>query len=390
VYGKAFSRQGADGGTAGAAGRRRHGRGGRAPAGPGSSGARDEQQTLMLERLRRAGGAPVSYAELREAGVEHPASVVAELQLAGVPLERGYARSPDSPVAAVRLDPARDPDRAVAASRPPRRLALPPLASVADASRRAAGWITAQGGRAVRWRALGTPADSGTRRSLIRASRTRWPAVLGLLAAGGAVVALVVVSLGGGGGRSPTAHRGGAKPSHASTAPVGAKGGGPGRRGAAPTGRPIPIRSATDYDPEGDGTEDRAAAPLAIDGDPTTAWTTEHYDSATFAGTKTGPDPGVGIYVEARSVSRAGRIEVRSPTPGWNAQIFASVGPPPAAITGWGAPVGKVAGAGSRQAIDLHVASPSRYFLLWFTKAAPASDEVGRFEVAIAEVTLIG
>ena len=110
MYGKAFSHQGAVGGAAGGAGRRRGGRGGRAPAGPGSSGARDEQQALLLERLRRGGGAPVSYAELREAGVEHPASVVAELQLAGVPLERRDVRSADSPVAAVRLDPARDPE----------------------------------------------------------------------------------------------------------------------------------------------------------------------------------------------------------------------------------------------------------------------------------------
>ena len=38
---------------------------------------------------------------------------------------------------------------------------------------------------------------------------------------------------------------------------------------------------------------------LAVDGNPTgTAWTTEHYDTDTFAGTKTGPDPGVGLYVD--------------------------------------------------------------------------------------------
>ena len=230
------------------------------------------------------------------------------------------------------------------------------------------------------------PPDGEARRRSTWASLPRWPAVLGLLAAGGAVIALVVVSLGGGGGRSLTAHRAGTAPSHASTG----EGGGPAGRGAVPSGRPIAIRSATDYDPEGDGTEDRAEAPLAIDGDPTTAWTTEHYDSATFAGTKTGPDQGVGVYVETRSASTAGRMEVRSPTPGWNAQVFASAGRPPAAITGWGAPVGEVGGAGSRQPIDLHVATPSRYLLLWFTKAAPASDEIGRFEVAISEITLTG
>ena len=63
-------------------------------------------------------------------------------------------------------------------------------------------------------------------------------------------------------------------------------------------GTPVAISSATDYDPQGDGEEDSATVGLAVDGNPTgTAWSTEHYDSETFAGTKTGPDPGVGLYV---------------------------------------------------------------------------------------------
>jgi hypothetical protein len=50
----------------------------------------DPQQALLLEVLRRAAAAPVSFGELRRAGVELPASVVFELELAGVPLERCY------------------------------------------------------------------------------------------------------------------------------------------------------------------------------------------------------------------------------------------------------------------------------------------------------------
>jgi len=66
----------------------------------------DQQQALVLGALRRAAGRPVSYAELREAGVELPASVVSELELAGVPIERcrGEGRG-----ASVRLDPAFEP-----------------------------------------------------------------------------------------------------------------------------------------------------------------------------------------------------------------------------------------------------------------------------------------
>lgn len=64
----------------------------------------DEQQVLLLGALRRAAGAPVSYADLRDTGIEFPAGVVAELELEGVPLER--CRAGGGP--GVRLDPARD------------------------------------------------------------------------------------------------------------------------------------------------------------------------------------------------------------------------------------------------------------------------------------------
>src|SRR5437763_4077965 len=66
----------------------------------------DEQQAQLLDVLRRFGGKPVSYQQLRDAGVEYPASVVSELELAGLPLERAY----EGPLSArrllgVRLDP---------------------------------------------------------------------------------------------------------------------------------------------------------------------------------------------------------------------------------------------------------------------------------------------
>src|SRR3546814_3128191 len=54
--------------------------------------------------------------------------------------------------------------------------------------------------------------------------------------------------------------------------------------------------------PEGDGEEDSAEVGFAVDGNPTgTAWSTEHYDTQTFAGTKSGPNPGVGLYVTTDS-----------------------------------------------------------------------------------------
>jgi hypothetical protein len=77
----------------------------------------DHQQALVLGALRRAAGAPVSYAELRAVGVELPASVVSELELAGVAIER-YSGEGRGAIGA-RLDPANDPAARPTADAPP-------------------------------------------------------------------------------------------------------------------------------------------------------------------------------------------------------------------------------------------------------------------------------
>jgi Tetratricopeptide repeat len=80
----------------------------------GAPPARESQQALLLRVLREAAGATVSYAELRDAGIDLPASVVSELELAGIPIDHSYEgaggarRRPG-----VRLNPALDPERAV-------------------------------------------------------------------------------------------------------------------------------------------------------------------------------------------------------------------------------------------------------------------------------------
>jgi tetratricopeptide (TPR) repeat protein len=255
--------------------RRRRRRGGEA-TGPAALAPDDldRQQVLLLAVLRRAGGAPVSYADLREAGIELPASVVSELQLAGVPVQRcpreSFAEAGRG--AGVRLDPARNPvgaapsrdayraaDRtqplpagayseaaAARARRPPRvaggvpggqaapgwtskvgvvawRRAYNAVQAAAASGRAAAarasssvrGRATAKGDVAYRDR---TRADGGRPQWLAVAAGGRWLAVLALLAAGAAVVALVLASLGGGQGtRGPEAHRHPARPAASST-----------------------------------------------------------------------------------------------------------------------------------------------------------------------------
>jgi serine/threonine-protein kinase len=200
------------------------------------------------------------------------------------------------------------------------------------------------------------------KRSLDSRSRWSWPTiVLLLLAVGAALVAAKLISDGLGGGG---VDRG---------------------KGSA-----VAIASATDYDPQGDGQEVGSKVGYAADGDPSgTAWETEHYDSDTFAGTKTGPDPGVGVYVTTESPTTAKKMIVRTPTLGWDAQVFASPAGPPSDLSGWGEPVGETTDAGALEEIDLHVTEPSRYFLLWFTKASEARDQAGRYQVEISDIKLL-
>ncbi|MBW8060556.1 MAG: serine/threonine protein kinase [Solirubrobacterales bacterium] len=201
------------------------------------------------------------------------------------------------------------------------------------------------------------------KRRLSSRARRSWAGIVALLlVAGGTLLAVQLISSGriGGGG----ADQGG--------------------------GRAVAISSATDYDPQGDGEETGSKVGLAADGDPTgTAWKTEHYDSDAFAGTKIGPDPGVGIYVTASSPATPATMVVRTPTPGWDAEAFAAPAGPPSELSGWGRPVGEARGATATEEIDLTVTQPSTYFLLWFTKAAPARDQAGRYQVEVSDIKLL-
>jgi serine/threonine-protein kinase len=200
------------------------------------------------------------------------------------------------------------------------------------------------------------------KRKLAARGRWSWAAILALLlVAGATLLAVQLISSGIGGGG---ANKG--------------------------KGKPVGLTSAIDYDPQGDEEEVGSKIELAVDGDPTgTAWETEHYDSEDFAGTKTGPNAGVGVYVTASSLARPRKMIVRTPTTGWDAQVFAAADGPPAEVSEWGEPVGIAVDASSVEEIDLTVPAPSRYFLLWFNKASEARDQAGRYQIEISDIELL-
>jgi eukaryotic-like serine/threonine-protein kinase len=195
------------------------------------------------------------------------------------------------------------------------------------------------------------------KRKLASGSRWSWAAViLALLVAAGAIAAVVYISNGGGGG-----------------------GGGPEASGA----QRLSVTGATDFDPEGDLAEHHEETGFAVDNNPTsTAWTTETYDASNWNGKS-----GVGLYVDAGKPVNATTIEVRTPDPGWSAQVFAA-NQPGTELSDWGPPLGSADNVDSRQEIGLDTAGKKfRYYLIWATKPASLN---GGYGASISDVRLFG
>jgi len=131
------------------------------------------------------------------------------------------------------------------------------------------------------------------------------------------------------------------------------------------SGEPIAVGpSPSTFDPPpGDGSEHDDEGPLAVDGDPVTAWTTETYDSRQdFLGLK----DGVGLVLDLGEARDVGQVVLTTPNEQWAATIHLA-DEPAAAIGGWGAAVGSVeGGARGETTVDLTDAR-GRYLLVWIT-----------------------
>ena len=86
------------------------------------------------------------------------------------------------------------------------------------------------------------------------------------------------------------------------------------RLGQADVGDATTTRSATTR-------STREEAPLAVDQDSATAWTTETYQNDTLTKPE-GTEPGVGLYVDAEPSVNGRRLEIQTPEPGWKMEIY--------------------------------------------------------------------
>jgi eukaryotic-like serine/threonine-protein kinase len=196
----------------------------------------------------------------------------------------------------------------------------------------------------------------------------RWAASLALLAA---IIAIAIVAA------AQQAHKGtGVAPDvHA---------------GAGLHAVPLSQTAAHDYNPFGTGPENHNRVQNVVDSDPNTVWSTAHYYEKTLV--KAG-GTGLGVYLDAAPGVVARALEVQTPTPGFNAQVYGARSvnlsypygnTAPLSARGWHGPLGSAENIRNRQRIKLSSdGTPYRYYLLWLTTLPP-----GEESASLSELTL--
>jgi hypothetical protein len=140
--------------------------------------------------------------------------------------------------------------------------------------------------------------------------------------------------------------------------------------------------TTTSFDPGGDGQENQDAAALAVDRDPTTAWTTDRYQGNPHLG---GLKPGVGLLLDLGHPATVEVADLALTAAGADVELRAGDQPPSAARD---LPVvARRADAGTTWKVTLTKPVRARFWLLWFTSLPPDS---GGYRVGVAEVALLG
>ena len=141
-----------------------------------------------------------------------------------------------------------------------------------------------------------------------------------------------------------------------------------------------PLRvTAKSFDPQANpSTENENEARLAVDGNASTAWKTDHYHSAAFGNLK----DGVGLILQAEGNNEIDSLTLASPTRGWTVEVYVAE-QPAAALAGWGRPLKSVKVQDASTTLTLNGAHGGAV-LVWITDLGPSE------QVRIGEATVNG
>jgi len=136
----------------------------------------------------------------------------------------------------------------------------------------------------------------------------------------------------------------------------------------------VHVAAAQPFSDGGGSSDHPEEAALAIDGNPSTAWFTQHYATASFGGLRSG----TGLVLDLGAPVDVKRLVVQLAVPGTAAVVHAgddlsslssatTVGTAPSAPSTW----------------TLRPGVKARYWLIWFTRLAPSD---GAFRAGVADV----
>jgi putative peptidoglycan lipid II flippase len=152
-----------------------------------------------------------------------------------------------------------------------------------------------------------------------------------------------------------------------------------------PSPTPVPITKVTVVDPQGDGVENDEQIPFAVDGDPTTSWTTLTYASRDLGGLK----DGVGLRLDLGGLTTVTAVQLQLVGRGTDLTVYSADDPPSARrgrLTGF-TPVLRVRGVGDEVTLPLTPPVDSRALIIWLT-GLPSNGS--GYSGGVAEVTVYG
>ncbi|GAB3457469.1 protein kinase family protein [Kineococcus endophyticus] len=148
---------------------------------------------------------------------------------------------------------------------------------------------------------------------------------------------------------------------------------------SAPAAAPalLPVAAVSALDPQGGGENSQTAA-RAVDGDPSTAWESQRYNSAAFGGLK----DGMGLLLDLGAEVQVSSVALTDGGEGGSVSLLTAPGP---ALDG-SQPVA-TAPAGGQQTLTPAQPVRTRWLVVWFTQL-PTTD--GVFRASVAEIAVTG
>ncbi len=201
--------------------------------------------------------------------------------------------------------------------------------------------------------------------------RSLWWTAVAILAAGAVLLVYLVTQQGDPGKNPPPA-----RSTSSSHQPI--------------AGKAIGIVDARDFDPRplGSGDENPAEVKYAIDGDPSTSWTTLRYDLNPQLG---GLKPGVGLVLDLGGVKTVRRVVVDLGGTGTTVELRAAgphvTGAPPTRSADDYRLVATLTNVGSQAVFTLDRPVQTRYLLVWLTRLPPIGNNRYRGSISGIKVT---